>query len=118
VDEPGRVRRRQPAPRLQEHGQHLAPGPLPRATPARQRLSLDELHGDEHLAAERAHVVHRDHVRVRRPRQCLRLAQESRLLSGAALSRINFSATFRSSSGSYTAYTSALPPRPMSDSTV
>ena len=50
------------------------------AAPAarRERLALDELHGDEDVIADGAGVVDRDDVGVRDARHGLRLAQQAR----------------------------------------
>jgi hypothetical protein len=70
-----RVRRRQPAPRGQEDVQDSTPG-VPRPEPVVQGLSLQELHCDEHVGTRVSDVVDGDHVRMREPRQGLRLAQQ------------------------------------------
>ena len=77
VDEPLLVRGRQPAPRRHEHLQHLLPAARLRLQPVGDGVPLDELHRDEHLILERAHVEDDDDVRVRQPRDRLRLAQRA-----------------------------------------
>jgi hypothetical protein len=84
VDEPTRVRRGEPGPRREHHGQDLAPRPLRLAEPRAQRGTIDELHRDEHAIARKgADIVHGDHVRVREPRHGLRLAQQPCLVTTA-----------------------------------
>jgi len=67
------VCRGQPLPGGEEHVENLALTARFLLQPLAQRLPLDELHGDEDVVPEGAHVVHRDYVRVREPRQGLRL---------------------------------------------
>jgi hypothetical protein len=84
VDQPRRVGRRQPAAGLHEHRHDLVPRPTSAPQPALERHAGDELHGDEHLVAERPDLVHRHHVRVGQPRHRLGLAQQAGLTEGAA----------------------------------
>ncbi len=59
----------------------LAPRPLRGLDPLAQRHAGDELHRDEHaLVVESSDIEHRDHVRVREPRERLRLAEHPRAL--------------------------------------
>ena len=69
----------EPARRLHERRDHLAPGPLPLLQPPRERHPLDELHGDEEPPLRGPDVVHDDDVRVRELRDGLRLAQQALL---------------------------------------
>ncbi len=78
VDEAGRVRGREAAPRRDEHVEDLAPRPRLVGEPALDRPAGDELHRQEHLVLEHADVVHGDDVRVLQPRDRLRLAQQAR----------------------------------------
>jgi len=69
----------EPAAGVQEPPEHLAPVAGPRGEPLPERHAVDELHGDEHLAAERARVVYGDDVGVAQAGERLGLAQEARL---------------------------------------
>ena len=77
VHEPLLVRGREPAPRRHEHLQDLLPAARRGLQPVGDGVPLDELHRDEHLLLERADVVDDDDVRVRQPRDRLRLAQRA-----------------------------------------
>ena len=83
VDEPGRVRRREPAPRLDQVCEQRAPRRFALALPLRERPALDELHRDEHGVAEHADIEDLDDVRVRDLRQRLGLADQPRGAVGA-----------------------------------
>jgi hypothetical protein len=76
VDQPGGVRRGEPAPGGHEGLEDGAHRPL-RAEPARQRRARDELHRDEELPFVLAYVVDRHHVRARQARHRLRLADQA-----------------------------------------
>ena len=61
VHDAGLVRSLQPAPRLDEKLEHLAPAARPLRQPGRQRPpALHQLHGDEDLLARLPRVVHPD----------------------------------------------------------
>jgi hypothetical protein len=79
VDEPGRVCGRQPSSGLDQHPYDLGPPPRSLTAPGAEGVALHQLHGHEHAVADRAHVEHRDHVRVREACKCLGLAEEARL---------------------------------------
>ena len=82
MHEPGVVRGSEPLPRRDHHRQDLAPRSGALLQPLAQRDAIDELHRDKHrlaLTGQRADVVHRDHVRMREPRERLRFADEPRL---------------------------------------
>jgi hypothetical protein len=76
MHEPDRMRRREPRTRRAHHREDLAPRAHTRLAPLAQRHALDELHRDEDAIAERADIVHRDHVRMGQPRHRLRLSQQ------------------------------------------
>jgi hypothetical protein len=63
VDDTLAVGRRQPLARLLEDG-HDRLELVRAAEPGGEGRPVHELHGDEHVLADRAHVVHRHHVRV------------------------------------------------------
>jgi hypothetical protein len=77
VDDPGRVGGGEPFAGGAEHGEHLAEAPRLLLEPAPERAAGDVLHRDEHLMAVAAEIMDRYHVRVREPRQRLRLAHEA-----------------------------------------
>ena len=56
------MRVREPLARGHERAQHVER--VARLDPARQRLTIDELHRDVQLIAVATDVVHRDHVRM------------------------------------------------------
>ena len=80
VDQLRRVRGREPAARGDEDVEDLAPGAPRGVLPVRDGVAVDELHRDEDLVLEAAHVVDHDDVGVRKARDRLRLAQQARLL--------------------------------------
>jgi hypothetical protein len=76
MNQPRRVRGRQPPPRRQEHLHDLFHAARLAMQPRGQRLALDVLDHQEHEPRVNAHVVDRDHVRMREPRHRLRLLQQ------------------------------------------
>lgn len=64
VDEPGRVGRRQAAPGLDENADDLEWRARARSRPLAQRSAFDQLHRQEELVAEGAHVEDGHDVRV------------------------------------------------------
>jgi hypothetical protein len=91
MDQPLVVSGRQPAPRRHEHLQDVLPASFRRLQPVRDGVPLDELHRDEHLLLKRPDVEHDDDVRVREPRDRLRLAQRALLAlqPGDAVARLD-----------------------------
>ena len=77
VNEALLVRGGEAAPGRHEHLQHVLPPARLGLDPVGDGVPFDELHRDEHLVFEGAHVEHDDHVGVRQPRDGLRLAQGS-----------------------------------------
>ena len=67
--------RRQPVARRDEDAEDLLPGARLLLQPEGDGVAVDELHGDEDLVFERADVVGDHDVRVRQPRDRLRLSQ-------------------------------------------
>ena len=76
VHEPGAVRGREPFARGDRGAHDLGARPPLLVRPRAERPPLDELGREEHVVLERADVEHREHVRVREPRERLRFAQE------------------------------------------
>ena len=74
VDDPGRVRGGEAAPRGGEDLEHRIRVARFRAQPRPQRSTVDILHRDEELLAEQSDVVHRDDVGVGETCHRLRLA--------------------------------------------
>ena len=87
MHEPRAVRRRQPLAGGDHHAEHLLLRRLLGEQPRLERRALDELRREEDVALERPDVVHRDDVRMRQPRQRLRLAEQPRAPSLRLLSR-------------------------------
>ena len=77
MHDPGGMGSGQPSPGGEEGNQHLAPAPFAGAQPFRQRRSLDQLHGDEHLVAIGADVVDGDDVGVVQAGQRLRFPEQA-----------------------------------------
>ncbi len=77
VNQPRGVSSQQPPPGRDEDREHLAHRALTGRKPASEGAAAQEVHGQEDLSLEHAHVVHCDHVRVRQSRQRLRLTQKT-----------------------------------------
>jgi hypothetical protein len=77
MHEPFGVRRCEPASGVREHVEDLFQRAWSIAQPRAERHAVDELHRDEHLATERAHVVHRHDVGVGELGHRLGLAQQA-----------------------------------------
>ena len=68
---------RQAAASIREDLQNIGPRARLGVHPVPDCVTLDELHGDEDLVLEGAHVVHHHHVRVRQFGDGLRLAHHA-----------------------------------------
>ncbi|MFO0631836.1 MAG: hypothetical protein U0168_03200 [Nannocystaceae bacterium] len=77
VQQPGPVRRREPAPGRAQHLQHRHTAAAVRREPRAQGAAVDEFHRQPHLLADHAGVVDRHDVGVVEPRQRPGLARES-----------------------------------------
>ncbi|MCY1011609.1 hypothetical protein OV079_39810 [Nannocystis pusilla] len=77
VNQPGRVRRREASPGPEHRAQHLLPRASLGAEPRPQRVAVDVLHGDVDPFVVLADLVHLHDVRMRQPRQRLRLADHA-----------------------------------------
>ena len=71
------VRRREPAPRRDEDVEDLQPGPALGLQPVAKRVSIDELHRDEHPFVERVGLVDDDDVGMGDARRRLSLAHQA-----------------------------------------
>jgi hypothetical protein len=83
MDDAGVVRRRQPGPGGDEQPDHRAPRPR-RRQPGPDAVAIDQLHGQEDLAAVLADLVDRDHVGMGQLGQRPRLAPDQLAGLGAA----------------------------------
>src|SRR5262245_12027930 len=83
MDQALRMRRRETAAGRHEDGDDIAPASRLGPQPQRQRLPVDELHGDEDLLSRGARVVNVDDVRMVQASERLRLAEEPALRPGS-----------------------------------